>query len=253
MNKTGYELAQTAVRAPQRRPLPPPEPLVERPPQRSVAGSIFRFIGWMLFSIAALFAVVVIAVAWIGGATVRDLFSRDLAVTITPGQAVVESIKQVNRQVFIEHYNTVDIDYHEEPDNWLGDLGVGQSFVLLLKGRVPAGFDLTQLSEADVLVSSDRRRVRLVLPPPMIFAEDVKIDVQNSRILPLRDYCPEPLCQTALEIFQNELTDVGVQELTAASERSGILTQAAESGQRYYEQLLRSLGFTEVEVIIRAS
>jgi hypothetical protein len=43
----------------------------------------------------------------------------------------------------------------------------------------------------------------------------------------------------------------GRQVLIEASERSGILAQTAADGQRYYEQFLQSLGFEEVQVIVR--
>ena len=66
--------------------------------------------------------------------TIRDIFNHDTKVTIIDGAAVVESIKQVNKQIFIEHYNVVDVDYTEAPTGWLRVLPIKQTFVVLLRG-----------------------------------------------------------------------------------------------------------------------
>ncbi len=220
-------------------------------PQPSILRVLLAFFGWLLIITLVLVSVVTLGSVWLMSSTARDIFNFDTRTTIVTSQAVVESIKQVNKQIFIEHYNTVDIDYTEAPEGWLSWLGIDQSFVLLLKGRVPAGFDLTQLSEADVWISSDGKRVQLVLPPPMIFVDNVNIDFENSRILAQRDTCPTGICQDPINVLQEQMMPEGRKLLMAASQRSGILTQAANDGKRYYEQLLKSLGFEEVQVIIR--
>ena len=162
------------------------------------------------------------------------------------------SIKQANKQILVEHYNTVDIDYSEAPAGWLGLLPIQQNFVLLLKGRVPAGFDLESLSADNIWISSDGRRVQLVLPPPVIFTENIALDLENSRILGESDTCPDFICQDQLSTLQEQLLPQGRHLLAEASMRSGILEQVAQDGQRYYEQLLTALGFTEVRVVISA-
>jgi hypothetical protein len=198
-----------------------------------------------------LFAVVTLASVWLLSDMARDIFNLDTQATIITNEAVVESIRRVNKQVFIEHYNTVDIDYREAPEGWLGYLPIEQSFVLLLKGRVPAGFDLSELSPNDVWISSDGRRIQLVLPPPVIFEENVNVDFEHSRVLTQQDTCPEFICENTLDAFKSHMLPQGRQVLIEASEHSGILAQTAVDGQRYYEQFLQSLGFEEVRVIVR--
>jgi hypothetical protein len=251
MSRTAYDLAQTIVRTPTHELSQLGAPLPYPAPRRSPVGSILRFLGWTFLIALGLFAAVTVASVWMVSDAARDIFSLDTRTTIITGDAVVESIKRVNKQVFIEHYNTVDIDYSEAPEGWLGHLPIQQSFVLLLKGSVPAGFDLSQLTPKDVWISSDGSRVQLVLPPPVIFAENVNVDFEHSRVLTQQDTCPEFICETTLEAFKSHMLPQGRQVLIEASERSGILAQAATDGQRYYEQLLKSLGFAEVQVIIR--
>ncbi|MEZ4868743.1 MAG: DUF4230 domain-containing protein [Caldilineaceae bacterium] len=220
-------------------------------PQPSLLRSIVSFVGWLTAVTLVLFAVVALASVWLMSSTARDIFNLDTKTTIVTSQAVVQSIQQVNKQIFIEHYNTVDVDYTEAPESWLRFLPIEQHFVLLLKGRVPAGFDLSQLQAEDVWVSSDGRRVQLVLPPPIIFRDNVNIDFEHSRILTIRDTCPTGLCQEPLAVFKDQLLPEGRKLLVTASQQSGILSQAATDGKLYYEQWLKALGFDEVRVLIR--
>jgi hypothetical protein len=251
MGQTAYDLARTGVPGSATDQEYPLEAQGAAPPRRSVAGSIVRFLGWTFLTAIAIGAVVVIISVWLVSDTARDLLSRDTNVKIVSGQAVVESIKRVNKQVFLEHYNTVDIDYSEAPEGWLSYLPIRQSFVVLLKGRVPAGFDMSELRPEDVWVSSDGKRVQLVLPPPVIFADNVNIDFENSRVLTQSDTCPAFLCQDKLTAFKDQMLPQGRQLLMEAALRSGIMDDVADDGQRYYEQFLKSLGFEEVHVLIR--
>ena len=251
MDKSIIETANAVSRRPvttieQRSPHTPPPP-----PQPSLLRSILGFIGWLLVITLVLGTVVTVGSVWLMSNTARDLFNLDTRTTIVTSQAVVESIRRVNKQILIEHYNTVDIDYSEAPEGWLRVLPIAQNFVLLLKGRVPAGFDLSTLAEGDVWVSSDGRRVQLILPPPEIFADNVNLDLEHSRLLAQNDSCPDFLCQNQLEVFQAELLPEGRELLINASLRSGILDEVARDGQLYYENLLRGLGFSEVRVVVR--
>jgi hypothetical protein len=122
--------------------------------------------------------------------------------------------------------------------------------VVLVRGRVPAGFDLQQLDENDIWVSSDGRRAQLTLPPPMIFEDNVSIDFENSRVLAQSDSCPNFLCEDNLNALQSQAMPEAVGLLVEAAQENGILDDAARDGKAYYEQLLRSLGFEEVRVIV---
>ena len=251
MGQTAYDLAQkTTLRRSDQEAhevmIPPPPP-----PRRSAAGSVMRFLGWIFLATVGIAAAVVLTSVWLVSDAARDLLSSDTNVKIVTGTAVMESIKAVNKQVFLEHYNAVDIDFSEAPEGWLSYLPIRQSFVILLKGRVPAGFDLSQLRPEDVWVSRDGKRVQLVLPPPVVFTDNVNVDFEHSRVLTQSDNCPAFLCQDKLTAFKDQMLPQGRQLLIEAAVRNGILEEAAHDGQSYYEQFLKSLGFEEVRVIIR--
>jgi len=222
------------------------------PARRTALDSILRFLGFVLLGTALLLGALALGSGWLLRDTTQTLFSRSTETTVINGQAIVASITQSNKQILVEHYNTVDIDYSEAPAGWLRLLPIRQKFVLLLKGRVPAGFDLESLSADDIWISADGQRVQLVLPPPVIFTENIALDLENSRILGESDSCPDLICQDQLSTLQEQLLPQGRRLLAEASMRSGILDQVARDGERYYEQFLRALGFSEVRVVISA-
>ena len=171
--------------------------------------------------------------------------------TVITSSPVLEAIKQVNKQIFVEHYNAVDVTYTEAPEGWISILGIRQEFIVLIRGRVPAGFDLQQLSEEDIWISSDGKRIQLTLPPPVIFADNVAIDFENSRAISQSDKCPGFICQGTLTAYQNQILPAGEQLLMEFSYENGIIEQTARDGKRYYEQFLKSLGFEDVRVIVK--
>lgn len=169
---------------------------------------------------------------------------------ITNGASVIDTVKRVNKQVFIEHYETIDIDYREAPKNWLSYLGVEQSFVLLMRGQVPAGIDLSLLTAQSVWTSGDGRRVQLTLPPPQVFEENVSIDFERTRILAINDTCPDLICENDVMAYQNQLLPEGRALMIDSAVESGILSTVAEDAKAYYEELLKGLGFEEVKVVV---
>jgi len=200
--------------------------------------------------VQALLLVALLVGGVVVGRRVPDSFWGQTETTIIAKGAIVERVQHVNKQTFIEHYNAVDVHYREAPEGWIRVFGIKQEFVVLVRGRVPAGFDLQQVSEADVWISADGRRAQLTLPSPTIFEENVAIDFENSYILGERDTCPGFICRDDLTAYHSEVLPAGRDLLVEYARRHGILEQAAVDGQAYYEQLLRTFGFEDVRVVV---
>ncbi len=169
--------------------------------------------------------------------------------TVEPGHMILERLEHVNKQIFIEHFNAVDVHYSEAPAPWLEVL-VKQEFVVLIRGKVPAGFDLQQLKRDNIWISQDGSRVQLTLPPPQVFEDNVSIDFARSSILYRRDTCPWFLCRDSLAAYQNVILPEGKTYLIEYALQNGILEQAARDGKAYYEEFLRAMGFKEVRVVV---
>lgn len=170
------------------------------------------------------------------------------------GATIIEVVRRVNKQVFIEHYSGVEIRHVDAPKgwaSWLGRAGIRQEFLMLVRGRVPAGIDLSQVDRDDIWVSVDGRRAQITLPAPQIFAENVALDLANSPIIESSDFCPGFICPgDRLSSFQAQLEPEVKRRLIAAAEEHGILAQAAADAEAYYEQLLNALGIAEVRVVV---
>jgi hypothetical protein len=168
--------------------------------------------------------------------------------TIIGKGPVLEAVKQVNKQIFVEHYSMIDVEHSQVPVNWLPF--VKQEMVVLLRGRIPAGFDLQKLTEDDIWISPDGKNIQLTLPPPEVFEENVSIDFENSRILSVSDTCPNFICENSLEQYQSEVLPAGRDMLIEFALQKGILQQSVDDGRKYYEQLLKSLDFEEIRVVV---
>lgn len=200
---------------------------------------------WNALLLAALIVIGVVI-----GRQVPDTIWGETKTTIIGKNAILERVHHVNKQIFIEHYNAVDVNYSEVPEGWVRIFGIKQEFIVLIRGRVPAGFDLQLLSEGDIWISSDGRRAQLTLPSPMIFEENVAIDFNNCYILAEHDTCPGFICKDDLEAYQSEILPGGRELLIESARQHGILEQAARDGKAYYEQLLRTFDFEEVQVLV---
>lgn len=233
---------------------PPGSEFSERIPhekQRSFWRTSLKILGWTLLISLILLAVVMATSWWTLRNTAGAIFNTDTQTTLVTKAPVVASLKQVNKQVFIEHNNMVDVDYSEAPEGWLSYLPIEQSFVVLLRGTVPAGFDLSSLSEENIWISEDGKKIQLVLPPPVVFEDSVSIAFEDSRVLTEGDTCPNFICSEDLDAIQQAIIPQGRVLLIETSLNSGIMKQAAEMGIRYYESLLRSFGFEEVQVLVQ--
>lgn len=220
-------------------------------PGRSIGRTILQILGWTALFSAVMIMLVVGSGLWTARTIARDVLNPNTRTTVITKGPVVASIKQVNKQIMVEHNNMVYVDYREAPEGWLQVLPIEQSFVVILKGQVPAGFDLGGLSEEDVWISEDGGKVRLTLPPPVIFEENVAVDFSESRVIAEGDSCPNFICDTDLNALQETVLPQGRPLLVESSQESGILEQTAQLGIAYYESLLRALGFEDVQVIVR--
>jgi hypothetical protein len=121
-------------------------------------------------------------------------------------------------------------------------LGIKEQVLLLAYGDVKAGFDLSTLSDEDLW--TDGTRVQLHLPAPEVLSTSIDYDrthavFHQGTLLMSRDINWEgEIFETAQDAIREEAVE------------AGILEDAARYGQLYFENLLRSLGFAEVQVVV---
>jgi len=135
------------------------------------------------------------------------------------------------------------IDLEREPSNlWEQVFGTDQ-LLLIAGGEVVAGFDLAQVRAQDITVRGDH--VTMVLPPPEILYS--RVDNQETFVYERKTGLfrkPDPRIET-------EARQLAEQAMVERAHRGEILRQAEANGRLQIEGLLRSLGFTDILLIVR--
>lgn len=165
---------------------------------------------------------------------------------LPPPVVTIQGIKAQAKLSTIE-YNTVTEIYREEvPEGWFDELlGTKERLLMLVYGDVQAGFDLEKLKNGDLW--TDGQRVRLVLPAPEIL--NTSIDFDRTHIV---YYENNLILEKNNPNLQGEALEEAQKAIEEAALKEKILDKANNYGKLYYENFLRSLGFTEVEVVTNA-
>lgn len=165
---------------------------------------------------------------------------------LPPPVITIQGIKAQAKLSTVE-VNTVAEIYRENvPEGWLDSvLGTKERLLILAYGQVQAGFDLEKLSVENLWVEG--QRVRLVLPAPEILSSS--IDFERTHIV---YYENNLLLEKNNPNLQGEALEAAQRAIEQAAVEQGALTKANQYGKVYYENFLRSLGFTEVEVVVNA-
>lgn len=197
--------------------------------------------------IAAIALVCIGAFTYVAGTVTNKIPAG--APTSTPLPPPVVSIQKIKAQAELStvEYSTLTEIYNENAaEGWLdGLLGTKERLLMIVYGDVQAGFDLSKLTEENLW--TDGKRVRLILPPPEILNSSIDFDrthivfYENNMIL--EDNNPN---------LQGEALKKSKEAIEEAALREGVLERANEYGQLYFENLLYSLGFTDVEVVVDA-
>ena len=158
-----------------------------------------------------------------------------LSVTIT-------HIRGMAELATVEYQAIAEVPNEHVPDDVRKYLGVKEQILLIAYGNVKAGFRLEKLTEGDLW--SDGRRVQLHLPAPEILT--TSIDHQRSHAV---TYQGSLLLSHDVN-FEKDTLGIAEGALRQAAIDAKILENASKYGQLFFENFLRSLGFTEVKVIV---
>ena len=128
---------------------------------------------------------------------------------------------------------------------WMNFLGTKERILILTYGEVRAGFDLSELKEENLW--TDGERVRLVLPAPKIL--NSSLDFERTHIV---YYENNLLLEDNNPNLQGDALAQAKEVIEQSALEAGILNQANDFGQIYFENFLYSLGFKDVEVVVDA-
>lgn len=154
---------------------------------------------------------------------------------------VVEKIKEISEFTTACYYEEAvlkdsKVEKHEGGFLGLVDMETSKEIVIIAKGKVRAGFDLSKVTEDKINIKNDT--IGITLPEPEIF--DVIINPSDYEMyIEEGKWSHEEV--TALQ------TNYRAQLLAKAQER-GILNKAKEAAKKRLESLFMTFGFTVVEL-----
>ncbi len=163
--------------------------------------------------------------------------------TATPTPiAVITGVQGFGRLETMQYMLQVIVNLEAEPGNLWERLSKDK-LLLIAQGEVVAGFDLTQVHEADIIVIGTT--VLLILPPPEILYS--RVDNERTFVYEretgfLRRAAPD---------LETEARQQAEQQMIALALEGDILAKAEEQGIVHMENFLRSLGFQKVRVEVR--
>lgn len=162
--------------------------------------------------------------------------------TIPPPVVTITDIRAAAELTTVEYQAVAEIQGERVPDDFRQYLGIKEQVLLLAYGDVKAGFDLSTLSDEDLW--TDGTRVQLHLPAPEVLSTSIDYDQTHAvfhrgTLLMSRDIN-----------WEGEIFETAQDSIREEAVEAGILEDAARYGQLYFENLLRSLGFAEVQVVV---
>lgn len=158
---------------------------------------------------------------------------------------VITHINALGRLETTEFAMQTVIDLENEPGNIWEQLVGSDKLLLVAEGEVVAGFDLSQVKDKNIIVQGTN--VTMNLPAPQILY--TRIDNDKTYVVE-RDtgFLVKPdqtLESRARQIAEKSLTDWALER--------GIIQKAEEYGRVQIENLLRSLGFTNITINVEES
>ena len=143
----------------------------------------------------------------------------------------------------VEYKAIAEVPNESVPNDLRGWLGAKEQITLLVYGNVKAGFDLSKLRENDLW--TDGTRVQLHLPAPEILS--TSIDFTRTHAV---RYEKTPIIIANDPDLEKKTLRLAEDAVHQAAVEAGIFENASKYGQLFFENFLRSLGFTEVKVIV---
>jgi hypothetical protein len=156
---------------------------------------------------------------------------------------IITEIRSLGRLETVKFMMQTVIDLEREPANiWEQVFGTDE-LLLVASGEVVAGFDLSKIREQDITVRGDH--VTMVLPPPEILYS--RVDNEETYVYERKTGLfrqPDPR-------IESEARQLAEQAMLERAQQGNILRQAEANGRLQIEALLRSLGFTDILLIVR--
>ncbi len=161
---------------------------------------------------------------------------------VRPTADVVVAMRDLARLEAASYHVERVVDLTDQSSALFGLVPVEDAILLVAAADAVAGVDLSHLREEDLVIDATRTRVTIRLPEPELFS--VALDNQRTYVHTRRT---DVLAQ-ASPTLETRARQEAERTMREAAVQAGILDRARENARRTVGALLRSLGFSLVEV-----
>ena len=196
---------------------------------------ILQAIGWLLLAVFIFWGIQRLC----GVESPFSRLGRQLSSTFVPQQTIwtdtpiVESIRAMQQFVTASYYEELPIVNTKDRQWPIPD----DDLVIIYNVTIEAGFDLSQLTDADITLQGDSA-ITVRLPAPAILTR--KCNPSDKTIF----HDSNKWNQAELDKMHQEALD----KVEHNARRDGLMTTALTNGRQYIAQLLGSFGFKQVNV-----
>jgi hypothetical protein len=198
----------------------------------------------------------ILLVLAIAGACVIGWFGKDIRNRIRPPTPTtstteiitvkpptIQEIQQMAELSTVKFALSAEVTDERVPDDFRANLGIKEELLLLAYGEVAAGFDLSKMDDGDIWV--DGTRIQLRLPPAEILYS--RLDTERTRVI----YYKKSLFVQRDISMEGKARKEAEEAIREAALQGNILDHAEKYGELFFANWLRSMGFTEVQVVVR--
>jgi hypothetical protein len=190
--------------------------------------------------VAGILAAVLGTLAVVRAAAMPAASSSKLEVTPSPN--VIVAMRELSRLETESFHMERVIELTDEQTHLFGLLQAKDALLLVAVGDVTAGVDLSKLGDQDVQADWTSKRVHVRLPAPEVLS--VAIDNLKTHVV---TRSTDTLAERR-EDLEGKARGEAEATMRSGAIEGGILARARDGGEREIRAMLRSLGFTTVEV-----
>lgn len=161
---------------------------------------------------------------------------------VRPTPSVVTALRDLARLESAEAHVERVVDLRDRQSVFFGTVDADDAILLVAAGDIVAGVDLSQLPDDAIEADITAHRVRIRLPPAQVFS--ARLDNQRTYV---HTRTTDVLARRS-QTLETRARQEAERTLQAAALEGGLLTRADRNAARTVESLVRSLGYTDVDV-----
>lgn len=161
---------------------------------------------------------------------------------VRPTPSVVTALRDLARLESAEAHVERVVDLRDRQSVFFGAVDADDAILLVAAGDIVAGVDLSQLPDDAIEADITTHRVRIRLPPAQVFS--ARLDNQRTYV---HTRTTDVLARRS-QTLETRARQEAERTLQAAALEGGLLTRADRNAARTVESLVRSLGYTDVDV-----